>query len=195
MKNISFGSTFRIPISQPGVNTAKKEHLKELVESYENGLIGNSKTGYARVSIPDSDDADFVRRLKLVGYKIFQKFDGENLPKNQIDAFIKEKLNNSEYSQLGKHKQSLTVEQRLKKCYESSFNILSEKITTENNNAHKSVVEENFRNSKPKLPSNNVKTISATADKLLSIRNSEGYLRIKNEYGEAFAEAVFFNKR
>ena len=40
MTDITFGSTYRIPISQAGINSAKKARLKELIESYPNGLIG-----------------------------------------------------------------------------------------------------------------------------------------------------------
>ena len=76
MTEINFTSTYRIPISQPGVNAAKKVKLKELIGSYPNGLIGNSKVGNARVSVADSEDENFVRKLKTIGYKIFQKFEG-----------------------------------------------------------------------------------------------------------------------
>lgn len=37
MTEINFTSTYRIPISQPGVNAAKKAKLKELIGSYPNG--------------------------------------------------------------------------------------------------------------------------------------------------------------
>ena len=55
MTEINFTSTYRIPISQPGVNAAKKAKLKELIGSYPNGLIGNSKVGNARVSVADNE--------------------------------------------------------------------------------------------------------------------------------------------
>lgn len=58
MTDINFTSTYRIPITQAGINSAKKAKLKELVLSYPNGLCGNSKVGNARVSIPDSEDAN-----------------------------------------------------------------------------------------------------------------------------------------
>ncbi len=101
---ISFGSTFRIPITQAGVNSAKKQALRKLVETYPNGIIGKSKVGYARVSIMNSDDARFVQNLKRIGYKVYQKFDGENISKENLDSFIKSKLGEMEYSQTGKNK-------------------------------------------------------------------------------------------
>ena len=56
--NISFGSTYRVPITQPGVNNAKKARLRELADEY-NGLIGSSKTSALRVSLPNKLDAEF----------------------------------------------------------------------------------------------------------------------------------------
>ena len=67
MTEINFTSTYRIPITQAGINSAKKTRLKELIESYPNGLIGKSKTGNARISIPDSEDATFIGKLKKIG--------------------------------------------------------------------------------------------------------------------------------
>ena len=102
MFNLSFGSTYRIPITQPGANNSKKEKLRNLVESYPNGLIGKSKTGYARVSVPEEADNTFESRLKGIGYKVFQKFDGHDISKENLDLFIKEKLDTRDYNQKGK---------------------------------------------------------------------------------------------
>lgn len=77
MTDINFTSTYRIPITQAGVNSAKKGRLKELIQSYPNGLIGNSKTGHARISVPDSEDASFIGKLKKIGYKVYQKFEAK----------------------------------------------------------------------------------------------------------------------
>ena len=99
MTEISFTSTYRIPISQAGVNAAKKAKLKELIESYPNGLIGRSKLGHARISVPDKEDASFVAKLKKIGYKVYQVFDGDNLPKGKIDAFIRDNLSASTFKQ------------------------------------------------------------------------------------------------
>lgn len=101
--NISFGSTYRVPISQPGVNNAKKERLKTLTQLYD-GLISSSKTGAARFSLPNELDAKFEQDLKSIGYKQYQKFDAENLPKDKIDAYIKKALNKFDYTQKGKQK-------------------------------------------------------------------------------------------
>ena len=124
MTEINFTSTYRIPISQPGVNAAKKVKLKELIGSYPNGLIGNSKVGNARVSVADSEDENFVRKLKTIGYKIFQKFEGENIEKDKLDIYIKEKLDTRNYNQIGKNKKRMNRElkEEHKSKSESQYN-------------------------------------------------------------------------
>ncbi len=110
--NISFGSTYRIPITQPGVNNSKKERLRDLTDEY-NGLISSSKTGTARVSIDNDDDAEFEKRLKSIGYRQFQKFEGENIPHSQLDAYIKKLLDAREYQQAGKQMKAKPREKKL----------------------------------------------------------------------------------
>ena len=100
---VSFGSTYRIEITQPGVNKAKKERLRALTTKYE-GLISSGDTGTARVSILNSQDDAFEKDLKDIGYKQYQKFDAENLPQTEIDRYIKSKLDTRDYTQKGKQK-------------------------------------------------------------------------------------------
>ena len=57
--NVSFSSTYRVPITQPGVNNAKKDKLRTLTQKY-GGLISSSKTGAARVSLPNELDDKLV---------------------------------------------------------------------------------------------------------------------------------------
>ena len=121
MNTISFGSTYRIPITQAGVNNAKKERLRTLIQSYPNGLIGKSKTGQARVSVPDSEDSKFEQKLKTIGYKVFQKFEGDNIPKEQIDSFIKSKLDERDYSQVGKKMKRMSREMKEQRRFERRF--------------------------------------------------------------------------
>ena len=100
---ISFGSTYRIEITQPGVNKSKKARLRDLIKS-NGGLIGSSNTGAARISISNEDDDMFEKSLKSIGYKQYQKFEAENLDKNETDAYIKSKLDSRDYIQVGKQK-------------------------------------------------------------------------------------------
>ena len=110
--NISFGSTYRVPITQPGVNNAKKVRLRQLADEY-NGLIGSSKTSALRVSLPNKLDAEFEGKLKKIGYKQYQKFDAENLPLDKIDTYIINCQRDGDYSQKGKQKKGKTREKEL----------------------------------------------------------------------------------
>ena len=125
---ISFTSTYRIPITQAGVNNAKKMKLRELIESYPNGLIGKSKQGYARVSMPDSEDENFVRKLKGIGYKIFQRFDGENIGADGLDLFIKQKLDARDFNQKGKNPAPLPKAIKEQRRLERKFGKVEEQI-------------------------------------------------------------------
>jgi len=173
MAEINFTSTYRIPITQSGVNAAKKARLKELIQSYPNGLIGNSKVGNARVSMADSEDAGFIRKLKAIGYKVYQKFEGENIPKEELDVYIKERLDSRTYSQLGKNMKKMSKEMKLKRKFERSFDAPP------------------YGKEQPVVEPENVvpKPVELTPEQ---IKQSERYLNLKNEYGEEFANAVYF---
>ncbi len=185
MNEISFKSTFRIPISQPGVNAAKKARLRELIQSYPNGLIGKGKLGNARVSVADSEDANFIQKLKNIGYKIYQKFEGENIPAENLDAYIKTRLEGRDYSQKGKNMPRMSRETREKHRTGRNFVAL-----------RKEAAEEVF--SKPEAPL--LKEGSEEFNPIFEkpkgsperIRKTKDYLECKEEFGEAFAEALFF---
>ncbi len=202
MTEISFGSTYRIPITQAGVNGAKKAKLRELIESYPNGLIGKSKTGQARISVPDSEDENFLRKLKAIGYKVFQKFEGDNISKENLDTFIKNKLETKDFAQKGKNPTRLSKETKEQRRYERRYiapakkepeaEILPEPNKTVEQQPTKAI--EQTQEIKPKKepiiwPKAEVKP---QINKKAKIRESENYIRIKNQYGEEFAEAVFF---
>lgn len=121
LSDVSFGSVYRIPVTQSGVNTVKKVKLKDLIESYPNGFIGKSKTGFARVSIPDKDDAGFIRKLRAIGYKIYQKFDGDNISRDILDSYIKEKLDAREFTQKGKQYKKMSKEMKEKRHFASTY--------------------------------------------------------------------------
>ena len=125
---ISFTSTYRIPITQAGINNAKKIKLRELIESYPNGLIGKSKQGYARVSMPDSEDENFVRKLKGIGYKVYQRFDGENIGADGLDLFIKQKLDARDFNQKGKNPAPLPKAIKEQRRMERKFGKVEEQI-------------------------------------------------------------------
>ena len=185
MQEINFTSTYRIPITQAGVNSAKKAKLKELIQSYPNGLIGNSKVGNARVSMPDSEDATFIQKLKTIGYKVYQKFEGENIPKENLDVYIKERLDNRTYNQAGKNMKRMSRELKEKRRYERRLDALPKK--------KKKTIDE-IEQIKPEQAQ---KPIQKPAQKDIQIENekikkSPEYLKYKEQYGEEFADALFF---
>lgn len=186
MTDINFTSTYRIPITQAGVNSAKKGRLKELIQSYPNGLIGNSKTGHARISVPDSEDASFIGKLKKIGYKVYQKFEGENIPKDEIDVFIKERLDSRNYHQKGKNPDRLSRSLKEQRRYERR---LDEKPFEEK--PADDVIEEIKQ--KPETQEIGVfGDLKLTEQEKDIIRKSPGYIKLKNEEGSGFADAVYF---
>lgn len=199
MTDINFGSTYRIPITQAGVNPAKKAKLKQLIETYPNGMIGNSKVGNARVSMPDSEDENFIRKLKGIGYKIYQKFEGENISKENLDAFIKEKLDTRDFNQKGKPLKRMSTKMKEQRRYERNFT-LSENVKKDIN-----LAEENITALEPKQEVQPQRLNTGTEKKSdarfspqndeefkNTIRQSAKYLEFKEKYGEEFAEGVYF---
>lgn len=190
MTEINFTSTYRIPITQAGVNAAKKARLKELIQSYPNGLIGNSKVGNARVSMPDSEDATFIQKLKTIGYKVYQKFEGENIPKDEIDVYIKERLDNRNYNQIGKKMKRMSREMKERRKYENSFDappkvVKKEEVVEEIQpiQANKELVKVAKKNSAQEVDQ------KASMER---IKQTPGYIKCKEQYGEEFANAVYF---
>lgn len=205
MAIISFGSTYRIPVTQAGVNSSKKEKLRTLIESYPNGSIGKSKTGYARVSVPEELDNSFEAKLKGLGYRVFQKFDAHDLSKDDMDKFIKEKLDTRDYSQKGKNKKRLSRDLKEKSRYERRFTPPKEKTSpVQVDSAQQAEVqfdtnkEQVSKQLNNKAAQNNTDSFD-TADfqekireKENTIRQSNDYIRIKSLYGEEFADALYF---
>jgi hypothetical protein len=64
--------------------------------------------------MPNKEDAGFIRDLKMLGFKIFQQFDGENIPKHKLTAYIKDELKIGHYKQFGKQKRKLTKPAKVK---------------------------------------------------------------------------------
>lgn len=88
MNNITFGSTYKIPMSQWGINNTKKLMLKNLVASH-NGLVTKGKDSFAMLSIPNKKDMTFIRKLRKIGYFQFDMFEGEKIPKDSLELYIK----------------------------------------------------------------------------------------------------------
>lgn len=89
MSEISFKSTFKIPMSQWGINNTKKLQLKSLVGSY-NGIVTKGKDNYAVLSISDNKDKGFLCKLRRLGYFQFEQFKGEKIPKESLIDYVKQ---------------------------------------------------------------------------------------------------------
>lgn len=87
MAEISFKSTFKIPLSQWGINNTKKIKLKSLVGSY-NGIVTKGKDSYAVLSIPDKKDNSFIHKLRSIGYFQFKQFEGEKIPRDSLIEYV-----------------------------------------------------------------------------------------------------------
>ncbi len=109
MNQISFKSTYRIPLVEQGISQAKRESLKKLCSKYQNSLFPKGNNGFVRISIRKRLDEKFEQKMRQLGFKVFQKFDRHNVPKTAIeenttklDIYINESLKNKEYKQFGK---------------------------------------------------------------------------------------------
>lgn len=105
-KNSTFGSTYRIPLVEQNISSAKREALKKMASKYQNVLYPNGNQGNLRLSIRKKLDEGFEQKLRQLGFKVFQKFERHNIPKTdgKMDSYIKEELNNDNYRQFGKQK-------------------------------------------------------------------------------------------
>ncbi len=198
MTEISFTSTYRIPISQAGVNAAKKAKLKELIESYPNGLIGRSKLGHARISVPDKEDASFVAKLKKIGYKVYQVFDGDNLPKGKIDAFIRDNLSASTFKQKGKSPERLSRKVKEQKRYERSLPKVEQSVANEVSEVKAPIVKTEPAKKPIEIPEHTVGVfgdMKFTEEEKDFIRESSCYKQLLKEKGKEYAEAVYFGQK
>ncbi len=188
MTNVNFESTYRIKITQAGINQAKKTKLAELVKTYPNGMIGKGKDGYARVSVPECEDNNFIKKLKNIGYKIFQIFEAHDVDKHELDYYIKENLDTRNYRQVGKNIKRMSTEMKLQKRYERKT--VKPEVQTETSEAEISKeVKKKEPIVYPKAPK-----IPDPVSKKNKIRNSADYIRIKKQYGEEAAEFIFFGR-
>jgi len=93
MPEISFGSTFKIPVSQWGINNTKKLQFKSLIGSYSGSFFGKGNDSFVLLSIPDSKDITFVKKLQKIGYFDYLQIKGEKIPKNKLEAYVNDAIN------------------------------------------------------------------------------------------------------
>lgn len=104
--NPMFCSTYRIPLVEQNISSAKREIIKKIASKYQNVMYPNGNQGYVRVSIRKRLDRGFEDELSRKGIKVYQKFERHNIPKTdgRMDSYIKEELISGNYKQFGKRK-------------------------------------------------------------------------------------------
>ena len=104
MTQVSFTSTYRIPLIERKVSVAKRQALKDLASKYDNHLYPNGNKGCVRVSVPEEQDMKFEQRLRQIWFKVYQKFEQHDVSYDKMDSYIKQALKHNEYKQYGKQK-------------------------------------------------------------------------------------------
>lgn len=106
MSDISFTSTYRIPLVEQNISRAKRQALKNMASKYQNVLYPSGEQGNVRVSIRKRLDEGFEQKLRQLGFKVFQKFERHNVPKTdgRMDYYILEEASKGNYKQFGKQK-------------------------------------------------------------------------------------------
>lgn len=106
MSEISFTSTYKIPLVEQNISRAKRQALKDMASKYQNVLYPTGEQGSVRVSIRKRLDEGFEQKLRQIGFKVYQKFERHNIPKTdgQMDEYIKEESKCGNYRQFGKQR-------------------------------------------------------------------------------------------
>lgn len=104
MTEVSFTSTYRIPLVEQGISRNQREALKKLADMYENAMYPKGNNGFVRISISEGADERFVQKLKQLGFKVYQKFSRHDVPveNGEMDRYIKSELDTRNYRQYGK---------------------------------------------------------------------------------------------
>ena len=106
MTEISFKSTYSIPLTEQNVTVAKRELLKKMASKYQNVMYPKGNDGNVRVSIRKRLDNKFLQNLKGIGFRVFKVFERHNVPKTagKMDGYIRQELKSGNYKQYGKQK-------------------------------------------------------------------------------------------
>ncbi len=114
--NISFTSSYRFPMTQPGVTRFKRECLKPELLKYPDKIgafqIPNSGKGNGRISVKEVYDGFVEGLLKRFGFKRYQKFPIHDASIQDVDAAAKNLIKTNEYQQKGMQKKPLKHKRR-----------------------------------------------------------------------------------
>lgn len=105
---ISFGSSYRFAMTQPGVNKAKRamlgpelEVLRSRVAAFQ---LPSSSKGYGRISVEEKFDTIIEGLLKRLQFKRYQKLPLHSVNISEVDNAMILALKTGDYQQKGMQK-------------------------------------------------------------------------------------------
>lgn len=105
---ISFTSSYRFPMTQPGVSRFNRESLKpELMKHLDKVgafQIPNTGKGNGRISVAEKYDSFMEGLLKKFGFKRYQKFPLHDVSIEEVDKAVKKMHVTGDYVQKGMQK-------------------------------------------------------------------------------------------
>ena len=109
MKNtINFTSSYRFPMTQPGVNRFKRESLKPELMKYTDRIgafqIPNTGKGHGRISVKENYDGFVEDILKRLGFKRYQKLPLHDVSIAAVDEAVRNLGKTNDYIQKGMQK-------------------------------------------------------------------------------------------
>lgn len=108
--SINFTSSYRFPMTQPGVNRFKRESLEpELMKHLEkisSLQLPNTGKGYGRISVKEKYDGFLEGILKRFGFKRYQKLPLHDASIEQVDEAVRNLSKTNDYQQKGMQKKS-----------------------------------------------------------------------------------------
>lgn len=114
--NISFTSSYRFPMTQPGVNRAKRELLKPELEKCAHKItsfqIPNTGAGNGRISVKEVYDGFVEGMLKRLGFKRYQKLPLHDASIEDVDAAVRNLSKTNDYQQKGMQKKAVKNKRR-----------------------------------------------------------------------------------
>lgn len=118
--NTNFKSTYRIPLTQAGVNPAKKEALRDFLtkEWPTHSFVPSSNSGYARISVKANADKRITEKLKQLNFRDYQIFEKHNVPKEKMDEYIRTCINSLDYQEHLGYKRDELVHKKKQAKYE-----------------------------------------------------------------------------
>ncbi len=114
--NINFTSSYRFPMTQPGVTRFKRESLKpELMKHLDKVStfqIPNTGKGYGRVSTKEIYDGFVEGLLKHFGFKRYQKLPLHDASIEEVDFAVRNLGKTNDYQQKGMQKKAAKNKKR-----------------------------------------------------------------------------------